>query len=604
MDFERGMARKMRKLNTILLMIAMISLLGLGAVLVFTGGEEEEKNSDLRKYQDGYVEDTGRNKDIIVKVIEELGNPSAEVYDLAFQKEIRGLLDEKIAENEYNEDKPLVVYNPFRTNSQSLYVYFETSEPYAISYSVHVQDSTLPNFGGNVVPVSTEVSTVHEFQMIGVIPDEVNMITLRMVGADGMVVIRRFYYQNNHAVAATELFLKEEAGTKRVVNEEDGTVSTVAASKEELSVGMFAAFPKENELKPYIRIYDNKGIQRAEIPLKSFGTERLLLFENMMYYRISETEIAAVNHLGQVEQIYTVEGYRFGADYTLDKDNNLLVIASDMQQNSINDCILCIDRKSGAATELVDLGDLLPDYKKSCKKQNGVLDWIGLNSIDWESGNQILLSSEKTGVILKIRRLYNDPRIVYMVGDAKPFENTPYESLFLRVDNEFEMHDGVNMAGILPYDKIRESRHYVYLLNNNKDAEYGKKEEPVSYYYRYLVDEAEFGVRLVDSFVLPGVASYGSVQWQKGHLVTAGDLKAEFYEYDDSFNLISKFTYNEPKKEYTEDDLEHIEDNPLPDGTVLFLRVLKYDFYGYYFMEQPTIVVPPESETSLPSTTE
>lgn len=239
------------------------------------------------------------------------------------------------------------------------------------------------------------------------------------------------------------------------------------------------------------------------------------------------------------------------------------------------------------------MGDLLPDYKKICKEQNGVLDWIALNSIAWETGNQIVLSSEKTGVILKIRRLYNDPKLVYLIGDAERFVGTPYESLFLRLDNEFEMHDGVNMAGILPYDKIRESRHYIYLLNNNKDAEYGKKEEPVSYYYRYLVDEAEFGVRLMGSLVLSGVALDGSVQWHKEHLVTAGDLKPEFYEYDNDFNLITKFTYHEPKVEYTEEQLEHIEDYPLPDGTVQFVRVLKYDFYGYFFMEQPTIVVPP-----------
>ena len=525
--------------------------------------------------------------------MEGLGEPSAEAYDLAFQKQIRELLTKMVTENEYNEDTPLIVYNPFRTNSQSLYVYFETSEPYAISYSVHVQDSTLPNFGGNVVPVSTETSMVHEFQITGLLPEEVNMITLRMVGADGLVMIRRFYYQNDHKVAATEVFLETEAGTKQVVNEEDDTVSTVPASKETLSDGMFVAFPKENELKPYLRMYDNHGIQRAEIPLKTFGTKRILLHENRMYYRISETEIAALNHLGQVEQIYTAEGYQFGTDYTLDKDNNLLVIASDKKQNSVNDCVLLINSKSGEVKELVDLGDLLPDYKKICKEQNGVLDWIALNSIAWETGNQIVLSSEKTGVILKIRRLYNDPKLVYLIGDAERFVGTPYESLFLRLDNEFEMHDGVNMAGILPYDKIRESRHYIYLLNNNKDAEYGKKEEPVSYYYRYLVDEAEFGVRLMGSLVLSGVALDGSVQWHKEHLVTAGDLKPEFYEYDNDFNLITKFTYHEPKVEYTEEQLEHIEDYPLPDGTVQFVRVLKYDFYGYFFMEQPTIVVPP-----------
>ncbi|MGN0505856.1 MAG: aryl-sulfate sulfotransferase [Lachnospiraceae bacterium] len=582
----------MKKLNIILLLVAMISLVGLGAVLVLTGNGGEEADSELKQYQDGYVENTGRNKDIIVKVAEEIVTEPDNIYDLGFQSEVRAELDELIAKNIYDEDRPLVAYNPFRTNGQSLYVYFETVEPYAISYSVHVPDSSIPDFGGNVVPVSTETSQVHEFQITGLLPGEVNMITLRMLDADGVMTIRRFYYQNNHEAAATELFLKTETGTKQVVNEEDGTVSTVPASKETLSDGLFVAFPKKNELKPYLRMYDNHGVQRAEIPLRTYGTKRLLLNGDRMYYRISETEIVCVNRLGQVEQIFTAKGYTFGEDYILDKNQDLLVIASDKNQTSVNDCVILINHQTGEVTELFDLGDLLPDYKKRCAEKNGVLDWIGLNSIDWEEGNQILLTSGKTGVIIKVRRLYNEPRIAYLIGDKTEFEDTPYEELFLRVDNEFDMHDGVNIACMMEYDKIRESRQYIYLLNNNKDAEYGKKEEPVSYYYRYLVDEAEFGVRLMDSIVLSGVAEDGSVQWYQEHLVANGDLKAEFYEYDSEFNLITKFTYREPKVEYTEEELEYIEDHPLPDGTVLFLRVMKYDFYDYFFMKQPTIVVP------------
>lgn len=83
---------------------------------------------------------------------------------------------------------------------------------------------------------------------------------------------------------------------------------------------------------------------------------------------------------------------------------------------------------------------------KKCTAENGILDWIDLNSIDWEEGNQILLSAGKPGLLIKIRRLYNEPKIVYLAGDVTPFENTPYKELFLRVDNEFELHDGVNIA--------------------------------------------------------------------------------------------------------------------------------------------------------------
>lgn len=595
---RKGMVQYMKKLNIILLLIAMLSLVGLGAVLVLTGQKNSGENGGkLDDYQDGYIENTGLNKDILVTVVEEAGGTSENVYDMAFQTRVREALDTMISEKVHDEDSPFVAYNPFGTNSQSLYVYFETAKPYAVSYSVHIPDSETPDFGGHAVPVSTETSMVHEFQITGLMPNEVNMITLRLTDSDGVVMIRRFYYQNPHDVAATEMFLEKENGTKRLVDEKTGEVSVVPASTEKLSDGLFVAFQKENELKPYVRLYDNDGIQRAEIPLVDYGAKRLLFDGGRMYLRVSEKEIAAIDRLGQVEQIYTADSYTFGADLALDKDNNLLVLASDQRQTSVNDCVLLIDVKSGAVKELFDMGDLLPDYKKTCKAENGLLDWIDLNSIDWEEGNQILLSAGKPGLLIKIRRLYNEPRIVYLVGDITPFEDTPYEELFLRVDNEFELHDGVNIAGILPYDKIRESRHYVYLLNNNRYAEYEKNETPVSYYYRYLIDEAEFGVRLMESYEFPGVGMEGSIQWHGNHLIANGDQTAEFCEYDSQFGLVTKFTYVEPEIEYTEDELEHIEDNPLPDGTVLFARVMKYDFYNYFFMEQPTIVVPADTKT-------
>lgn len=114
----------------------------------------------------------------------------------------------------------------------------------------------------------------------------------------------------------------------------------------------------------------------------------------------------------------------------------------------------------------------------------------------------------------------------------------------------------------------------------------------MSFYYRYLVDEAEFGVRLMESHMLSGVETEGSIQWYSNHVIMNSDKLAEFYEYDSAFGRITKFTYHEPKVDYTEDELEEIEDHPLPNGEVLYSRVMKYDFYNYFFMEEPTIVVP------------
>lgn len=590
----------MKKINIILILIAMISLLGLGAVVLFFGDTQtitENPAPSLDEYKDTYMADVGRNKEIIVDVAENFAQPAyGEIYDVAFQNSVREKIDALIRKNHYSEDMPLVIYNPFQTNTQSLYVYFETEEPYAVSYSIHTPEAEYENFGGYIVPNRPDTSKIHEFQITGLIPGETNMITIRLMDADGLVKIRRFYYYNQNEAAASSICLKSEQGMTEVENK-DKTVSTVPASEESVSEGMFVVFPAENEVTPYLRIYDNHGVQRCEIPMEEYGTKRILVYEDLLFFKVSEEKFVGINRLGQVVKLFTADNYIFGDDYCLDKNNDILMLASDKRQKSVDDCVILLDRETLEVTELVDLGDLLPEYKVTCGEKDGIMDWISLNSISYVEGNRILVSADKIDMIIKIRRLYNEPKIAFLLGDAAKFEGTPYTELFLRLDGEFELHHSVNMMEYQPYDLIRETRHYIYLLNNNEDYKYEKRQEHFSYYYRYLVDDAEGGVRLNESVVLPEVRENGSVQWYGSHLVFATDAAAEFYEYDSEFRLIMKYCYKEPVRTKTEAELEYEEDNPPADATVAFLRVSKHDFLGYYFNAEPVLILPVETET-------
>ena len=596
----------MKKTNIILILIAMLSLLGLGAVVLFFGDTEklpEQNNTGtLEEYQDNYIADENMNKEIVVKVEEEFAEASEiGIYTTEYQSLVREKINGLVSANTYTEDHPLVIYNPFLTNSQSLYVYFETEEAYAVSYSVHTPEADYEDFGAFTVPHRPDTSKVHEFQVIGLIPGETNMITLRLMDVNGVVKIRRFYFYNENAVAASAIELKTEQGTKEVENE-DKTFNTVPASNEQVAEGMFVVYPAANEVSPYLRFYDNDGVQRCEIPLETYGTKRMLILDDLIFFKVSAEKFVGINRLGEVVKIITDENYSFGDDYCFDKNNDILVLASDKRQASVDDCIIRINRVTSEITELVDLGDLLPEYKVKCEKKDGVQDWLSLNSIALVEGNRVMVSGDKTDTIIKIRRLYNDPKITFMIGNPEEFKNTPYTTLFAQEDNEFEMHHGLNMITYQPYDLIRETRHYICLLHNNEDFEYEKRQEHYAYYYRYLVDDAEGGedaqgsVRLADSFVLPEVGDNGSIQWYGDHLLFATDKKAEFYEYDNEFQLITKYSYKEPVVEKTEEEKEHEEDFPPADATVAFLRVEKIDVTGYYYNEEPVIIQPVETE--------
>ena len=58
----------MKKTNIILVLVAMLSLLGLGTVVMLFGeGEKQPEYSEtLEDYQDNYVADLSMNKEIIV----------------------------------------------------------------------------------------------------------------------------------------------------------------------------------------------------------------------------------------------------------------------------------------------------------------------------------------------------------------------------------------------------------------------------------------------------------------------------------------------------------------------------------------------------------
>ncbi|MCR5154496.1 MAG: aryl-sulfate sulfotransferase [Lachnospiraceae bacterium] len=594
-----------------------MSIITLGLVIYLLYGEGEEgvpAGEELEQYQDDYTHTVEKNKDIDVTVMEELlEGTTTTIYDMRYQDLARNAIDHLIALNDYTEDSPLVIYNAFGTNSQSLYVYFKTKDPVYVEYSVHVTDTIYPDYGGYVVPAVAGLSTVHEFQIIGLTPDNNNMITLKLTDASGVTRVRRFYYNNSHKVAAHVMRIDSATGTKTLFDEETETYSTVNASEDSVLSGMYVAFPMENDLKPYIRIYDNDGVLRSEIPLEAFTAEMMLFDENgNTYFTVSPAKFVCMDRLGHVTRIYSTEDYSFTSEFCFDKGNDILMVASKNSRNSVKDVVLLFSAETGEISELVDFCELLSEYMVKCEEVDGVLNWLDINAIesfikaDPLHYNRFIVSCAAPNVIIKVRRAYNKPKIDYIIGDKENgWEDTSYKDLFfLRIGDteksEFEMQDNLVDIELVKYDGIRTTRHYIYVWDGNEDYDYAKKETHFSYLKRYLIDEAEEGVRLMQTDTMIASGEEGNIECYNDHYIIANSLESAFYEYDSQLNLIKKYTYKEPVVTLTEDELEYYEDNPPPDGTVLYKSVYKYDFYGYFFLEKPAPIylTEPEEETT------
>ena len=261
-------------------------------------------------------------------------------YNVEKQTSIYETLNDQKASESYTPDHMLIEYNPFGSNTLSLYVYFTTDSPVSVSYTVHVNDKDISDFTRTAYQENT-YQTEHEFQIIGLIPDITNTITFTLTSEDGVTSTYTTSYD------MPSLYGEEK------VKLDTQTLST----SEQLSDGLYVILGNDSSSMDFMYYYDNDGILRGEVPLLGYRSHRILFDDSYMYYSISEKKIARVNRLGQVTNVYQLGQYKLHHDYIFDDSGNLLVLASNTTQDSVEDIVLKIN---------TDTGDCIYDWGERC----------------------------------------------------------------------------------------------------------------------------------------------------------------------------------------------------------------------------------------------
>ena len=492
------------------------------------------------------------------------------VYDVDDQADIAEDLEDQHAGQTI--DDPLVVYNPFGTNTQSLYIYFETEDAASISYTVSVSDEEVATITDSSL-TSTSIddftrevddgaaSTEHEFTLYGLIPDVENEVTLTATYEDGTSETHTFSCKMCDVIGDEELQLVVEEGT----------------SDAELTDGLYTILGNENSVVPFIYLYDNQGILRGEIPLVYGRSQRLIFEDDLMYYEASNTQLAAMNDIGQIVQVYDVSkdaNYRLHHDYVSDGENHLIALGSDFDTDTVEDLVFFINQETGEIDQVIDLGDLLPAYKETALayyEENGGestgfdgeegVDWLHVNTVQWMGDDSILLSCRQTSSIIKISDVYGTPTLEYIIGNSEIWEGTGYEDLVFEQVGDFLINGGQHSITYVEDDSLEDGQYYVSMFDNNvgiitgtagsfdwdsiglTHVEGTTDEEGVySYYYKYLVDEDEGTFELVESFEVPYSGYNSSTQEVGGNVVVDSGMLGTFGEYDEDGVLIRQFT--------------------------------------------------------------
>lgn len=493
-------------------------------------------------------------------------NEAKSIYTEEYQEAVEAQIEKEKKSRVYTEDQMLVKENPYGTNTLSLYVYFTTEDFVSVSYTVSVADESIDDF--SQTPAGEDnFDMEHEFQVLGLIPGESNTITFTLTKEDGSEETRSYVHEMG------ELSGEEELKLQQTKEAEEG---------ETITDGLYVILGNDSEEKDFMYYYDSSGILRGEIPLIGYRSHRLLFQNNLMYYSISESKLAAVNALGKVEEIYDTGKYSLHHDYAFDDEGNLLVLATDTESESVEDQIIKIDTLTGEISSVLDLEDIFSDYKEKCTvDEDGELDWMHINTIQWVGEDRVLLSSRETSTILMLTDIYGSPQVEYMIGEESFWTGTGYEDLLLEKDEStgsFSNTGGQHSITYVEDDSLDEGEYYLYLFNNNfgtsnsnpsydweqiEGIETSMKEGKISYYYKYKVDENNGTYSLVQSFAVPYSAYVSSAQEYDGNIIIDSGMQGIFGEYDSNGNLVQEFQMK------------------LADEYIY--RVYKYDFENFYF---------------------
>ena len=265
-------------------------------------------------------ESDGQESGMTEEELEEARARIREIYDVDSQSAVREELDAEKGEKQYTADDMLVEYDPFGTNTQSLYVYFQTETPVSVSCTVHVEDEDIPDYTQQLTEDGSYLLE-HEYQVIGLVPDMENEITFTLAETDGQTEEQTITYEMGSLRGQEAVQLETEEGD----------------SGEEQEEGLYVVLGNDSDGLDFMYYYDNSGVLRGEVPIIGYRSHRLLFSEEGVYFSISETEMARMDELGQVTAVYDLGQYELHHDYVFDDDGNILLLATDTEQDSVED---------------------------------------------------------------------------------------------------------------------------------------------------------------------------------------------------------------------------------------------------------------------------
>lgn len=500
--------------------------------------------------------------------IKEIDHKETAIYSEQFQKEADDQISQWKQKNDYSVESPLLVWNPYGTNTGSVYYYGQSSkESYVrckiITEQGSIIENRLKNSGDN------GLTRQHEYLITGLAPGQLNQIVLSFFDRSDQLLWTGKY----------QIGLEKDSEIPDITSVEKGN------SKEALSEGLFAVLGHDKSKAANIYYFDNAGISRGKTPLEDYRTDRILTIEGNLVYSYSLSDIAVVNRLGRVEKTVNLGKYELHHDFMYDKDKKVvLCLVNDENKDTIEDVLISVSLETGKVRKLVDFETLLQDMRnRSVQRKGGKntyggteLDWLHLNSMDLLNDKDAVFSSREESVIIKVKNIYDKPSIDYMIHKGSLYQGTQYEKYLLKPKGDTVGPAGQHTITVERSKNLKNHQYYLFFYDNNFGSAKtlpsfdwslypgvgSYRKGTASYFTKFLVDEKKRTYQMIQHFSVPYSSVVSGVNYYKGNITFSSGMAHSYGEYDREGNMICTYKYEARRYAY---------------------RVIKYDFKDVFY---------------------
>lgn len=311
---------------------------------------------------------------------------SKNVYQAATSNSARERIDRLLKRMSTSFEEPIIAANPFGTNANSFYFYFETKYRGMVRYTVTVEDESIPDLVRYVNNGQEDnLSRVHEFTVSGLVPGMTNYIVMEVLDSTGARRERIIYsYDVSGCQAAVKLDIDK------------------GRSKDISTLGLYFVMPKGDDK---IYAYDNSGILRNITNTEGAHGSRFYQTGDSVLYQVTDTKVARVSAIGRVLGVAEIKGYGPIRDFSYDGYGNIYALVKKKGR----DYLVSGSFQSGKTKEVYV-------FPKG----------ISPASITEPVGGNLYVAAAKPDGIIKIKALTsNTPKVAFVLGKKNNWKKTP-----------------------------------------------------------------------------------------------------------------------------------------------------------------------------------